>query len=62
MEAMLPLVSCLEQADSKEFTLKEAIPMIQSAIVLVGDAAQHQSSLKRKESNEPTASDIDEGL
>ena len=50
MEAMFPLVSCLEQADGEEFTLKEAIPMIQSAIVLLGDAAQHQSSLRRKES------------
>jgi len=28
MEAMAPLVSCLEQADGEEFTLKEAIPMI----------------------------------
>ena len=49
MEAMIPLVSCLEQAGDDEFTLKEAIPMIQSALVLLGDAAQHQSSLRRKE-------------
>ena len=49
MEAMAPLVSCLEQADGEEFTLKEVIPMIQSALVLLGDAVQHQSSLRRKE-------------
>ena len=49
MEAMAPLVSCLEQADGEEFTLKEAILMIQSALVLLGDAGRHQSSLRRKE-------------
>jgi len=50
MEAMAPLVSLLEQAGaSEEFTLKEAIPMIQSALVLLGDAVQNQSSLRRKE-------------
>jgi len=49
MEVMVPLVSLLDQADREDFTLKEAISMIQSAIVLLGDAVQHQSSLRRTE-------------
>jgi len=36
MEAMVPLVSLLDQTDRENFTLKEAIPMIKSAIVLLG--------------------------
>ena len=47
MEAMVPLVSFLDQVDWEDITLKEAVPMIQSAIVLLGDAVQHQSSLRR---------------
>ena len=49
MEAMVPLVSLLDQSNREDFTLKEAIPMIRSAIVLLGDAVQHQSSLRRTE-------------
>ena len=49
MEVMVPLGSLLDQADRKDFTLKEAIPMIQSAIVFLGDAVQHQSSLSMTE-------------
>jgi len=49
MEVLVPLVLLLDQADREDFTLKEAIPMIQSAIMLLGDAVQHQSSLRRTE-------------
>ena len=49
MEAMVPLVSLLDQADREDFTIREAIPMIQSALVLLGDAVHHQSSLRRTE-------------
>ena len=65
MEAMVPLASLLDQADKKDFTLKEAIPMIQSAIVLLGDAVQHQSSLSRTElmkASQSSAAVLDEGL
>ena len=48
MEALAPLAACLEKASDDQFTIREAIPMIQSAIMLLGDAAQHHSSLQRK--------------
>lgn len=48
MEALAPLAACLEKASDDQFTIREAIPMIQSAIMLLGDAAQHHSSLRRK--------------
>ena len=48
MEAVAPLAALLENTDDDKFTIKEAIPMVQSAIRLLGDATQHQSSMRRK--------------
>jgi len=48
MEAIAPLAALLEKTDDENFTIKEAIPMVQSAIWLLGDAMQHHSSLRRK--------------
>jgi len=48
MDALQPLVACLEQAGKGNFMIKEAIPMIQSAIILIGNAVQYQSFLKRR--------------
>ena len=46
---MAPLVLYLEQANGEKFTLKGAISMIQVVLVLLGDTAHHQFSLRRKE-------------
>ena len=48
MEAMAPLAALLESTDDENFTIKEAILMVQSAVRLLGDATQHHSSLRRK--------------
>ena len=48
MEAIALLTALLENTDDESFTLKEAIPTIQLAIQLLGDAAQHHSSQRRK--------------
>ena len=48
MEAVAPLTALLENTEDELFTIKEAIPMVQAAIQLLGDAAQHHSSLRRK--------------
>jgi len=48
MEAIAPLAAVLESTDDEKFTIREAIPMVQTAIRLLGDAVQHQSSLRRK--------------
>ena len=48
MKVVVPLTALLENTGDESFTLKEAIPMIQSAIQLLGDAAQHHSSQRRK--------------
>ena len=48
MEAIASLAALLENTDDDNFTIKDAIPMVQSAIQLLGDAAQHQSSMRRK--------------
>jgi len=48
MEAMAPLAALLESTDDENFTIKEAIPMVQSAVRLLGDATQYHSSLRRK--------------
>ena len=48
MEAVAPLAALLEQTDDENFTIREAIPMVQSAIRLLGDATQHQSAMRRK--------------
>ena len=47
-EAAGPLTACLEKAHEGQLTIQEAILMIQSALVLMGDAAQHQAALRRK--------------
>jgi len=38
MEAMAPLAALLESTDDENFTIKEAIPMVQSAVRLLEDA------------------------
>ena len=48
MEAVAPLAAFLESTDDENFTIKEAIPMVQSAIKLLGDATQHHSAIRRK--------------
>ena len=48
MEAVTPLAALLESTGEETFTIKEAIPMVQSAIRLLGDATRHHSSLRRK--------------
>ena len=48
MEATGPLTACLEKAHEGQLTVQEAIPMIQSALVLMGDAAQNHAALWRK--------------
>ena len=52
MEVIAPLAALLESTGDETFTIKEAIPraipMVQSAICLLGDATQHHSSLRRK--------------
>ena len=48
MEAIAPLAALLENTDDENFTIKEAISMVQSAIRLLGDAMQHHSYLRRK--------------
>ena len=48
MEAIAPLTALLENTYDESFTFKEAIPMIQLAIQLLGDASQHHSSQRRK--------------
>ena len=48
MEAVAPLAAFLESTDDENFTVKEAIPMVQSAIKLLGDATQHHSAIRRK--------------
>jgi len=45
MEAMAPLA---ESTDDENFTIKEAIPMVQSAVRLLGDATQYHLSIRRK--------------
>ena len=48
VEAAIPLAECLEKAHEGDFSVAEAIPMIQAALMLMGDASQHQSSIRRK--------------
>ena len=55
LETVAPLAALLEQTDDENFTIREAIPMVQSAIPMVqsairllGDATQHQSAMRRK--------------
>ena len=48
MEATGPLTVCLEKAHEGGLTVQDAIPMIQSALLLMGDAAQNHAALRRK--------------
>jgi len=48
MEAIAPLKALLESTGDENFTIKEAITMVQSAIRLLEDAAQHHSAIRRK--------------
>lgn len=48
MEATGPLTACLERAHEGELTVQDAIPMIQAALLLMGDAAQNHAALRRK--------------
>jgi len=45
LKAAGPLAAILEGASEGNFTLPEVIPMIQTSLVLMGDASLHQSSL-----------------
>ena len=44
------MVACLEKAHADTLSLQEAIPMLQSSLMLMGYASQHQSSMRRKDS------------
>lgn len=48
IEVTIPLAACLEKAHKGDFSATEAILMIQAALILMGDASQHQSSIRRK--------------
>ena len=48
MKATGPLTACLEKAHDGELTVQDAIPMIQAAVWLMGDAAQNHAALRRK--------------
>ena len=47
MEAVASLAALLEHTDDENFTIREAIPMLQSAILLLGDATRHQLAMRR---------------
>ena len=47
-EAADLLTACLIKAHEGQLAIQVAIPMIKSALVLNGDAAQHQAVLRRK--------------
>ena len=48
LEAAGPISACLERANEGTLTLPEVIPMLQTSLVLMGDASQHQSSMRRQ--------------
>ena len=48
MEAIGPLTACLEKAHKGKSTVKDAVPMIRIALLLMGDAAQNHATLRRK--------------
>ena len=48
LDAAVPLTACLDKVHEGELTVADTIPMIQSALMLMGDASQHQSSLRRE--------------
>ena len=43
LEAAEPLITCLEKAHEGTLTLKEVIPVLQTSLWLMRDAAQHHS-------------------
>ena len=47
LEAAVPLVSLLETAHEDKLDPKTAVKMVQSALLLMGDASQHQSANQR---------------
>ena len=48
MEAATPLVSLLDIAHKDKLDPKTAVTMVQSALLLMGDASQHQSASCRE--------------
>ena len=48
LEAAVPLVSLLETAHEDKLDPKTAVTMVQSALLLMGDASQHQSANRRE--------------
>ena len=48
LQAMGPLAAALEKASEGTLTLPEVVPMIQSSLMLMADASQHQSSIRRQ--------------
>ena len=48
LEAATILAALLKKTDDSSFSITDAIPMIQSALMLMGDASQYQASLRRK--------------
>ena len=51
MEAAIPLAACLEKAHEGDFSVAEAIPMIQAALMLMGDTFQHQIINTKKDAD-----------
>ena len=49
LDAAGPLTVCLEKAHEGTLTITEAIPMLQSALLLMGNASQHQAFFRRKQ-------------
>ena len=47
MKTTGPLTACLENAHDGELTVQDAVPMIQAAVWLMGDAAQNHAALRR---------------
>ena len=51
IEAAIPLAACLEKAHKGDFSVAEAIPMIQAALMLMGDTFQHQIINTKKDAD-----------
>ena len=49
LDAAGPMTACLEKAHERTLTITEAIPMLQSTLLLMGDVSQHQAFLRRKQ-------------
>ena len=48
LDAVGPVTACLEKAHEGKLTIPEAIPMLHSALLLMGSASQHHAFLKKK--------------